>query len=1122
MRLELRQAREAALEAAEAARAARAVRASPSSPTSSAGGGGSPENARLRGAVERAQAQLSALEGELGAVRAELRRQTEARAAAERGLAEGRAVHAKSLQTVQALARLCKERDREAEGLRARLRRERSDAAGADEEAAPRSPSASPSPPPPSATSTPPASPSPRAPPATPPPSPADPAAAVTLRRRAASSSASLGSPAREDAAVQAGDPPSGDAAVHANVTLREVEMLQARAREQEAALAARDEQLRAAEERARRLEEELAHLKSGDGADTDARATPTPTPDVPAMSTPTPEGARTATPTSDAHTPTPTPPDGPPAPAADDEKDRLIARLSAELRRRTANLQELVNKELWDKNRQIERLQARLARLGSPATLPAPAPAPPAASADKAPTTPPPASPPAQACNVTVGEGDAAAPAPTSEDDGALEAEEAALRRQLAESVRERACLAAQLEELRRRVHDATASASASASDGGGGADAEVAATREALARAEAGRRDALAACAALARRLEALARALPPLLRRHRPHERRSSGGGGGGGAAAAGGGGGGGGGGRRLRALERALSAAARAARALANVEGAAPLALPDAELGAEGAAEHSAELSVGRLRASPGRPGDAEAASPLRRSASAVAVAPSSVAVAVAGAEGAGVGAGAEAPPKRVSESEVDAWSEPDRAVSMARVGLSPLSDRRAAAAAAAAVSASSDDELDDVSATGRAGIVDPYTSDDTIDSCADKLVESEGELHRLRSRVADLETRVCEKDNELLEQQCTLLEMRNTYTARCMEAENQLSELLAHVRQVQADAEEERQSARNQREAEAERRWRLADAALLRQRDAAAVAQSRAALERTQLMSERLRLERALRREEAAAAAAARAHRHERRQLHDQILGLQLSNRHLARRLDAAVSSSASPSPCPSRADAPAAGPLALVDHALGVCPLGASSSIASGLDGESIVSGSPPGSPWLLPVPSQTSLPAFSRQHSQLSGYASGECGPTSPLAGSGVCSWNVTRPPGEPTHGAGSPDLGIESDAGRFSSLEPLSSHCGSCDQEGTRGLCGFQGTDGESEYARLQKENSNLKRNLSRTKKLLEATVTQLSSSNQLKRQMELAICKQLNKTQNVLKQAKGECEVSVEPVK
>ncbi|GLG97814.1 Protein of unknown function [Gryllus bimaculatus] len=135
--------------------------------------------------------------------------------------------------------------------------------------------------------------------------------------------------------------------------------------------------------------------------------------------------------------------------------------------------------------------------------------------------------------------------------------------------------------------------------------------------------------------------------------------------------------------------------------------------------------------------------------------------------------------------------------------MARVGLSPLSDRRAAAAAAAAVSASSDDELDDVSAAGRAGIVDPYTSDDTIDSCADKLVESEGELHRLRSRVADLETRVCEKDNELLEQQCTLLEMRNTYTARCMEAENQLSELLAHVRQVQADAEEERQSARNQ-------------------------------------------------------------------------------------------------------------------------------------------------------------------------------------------------------------------------------------------------------------------------------------------------------------------------------
>lgn len=43
------------------------------------------------------------------------------------------------------------------------------------------------------------------------------------------------------------------------------------------------------------------------------------------------------------------------------EEKNEEIKRLNSELRKRTTNLQELVNKELWDKNREIEKLQDRL-----------------------------------------------------------------------------------------------------------------------------------------------------------------------------------------------------------------------------------------------------------------------------------------------------------------------------------------------------------------------------------------------------------------------------------------------------------------------------------------------------------------------------------------------------------------------------------------------------------------------------------------------------------------------------------------------------------------------------------------------------------------------------------------
>lgn len=45
-------------------------------------------------------------------------------------------------------------------------------------------------------------------------------------------------------------------------------------------------------------------------------------------------------------------------------EKDKLIRHLRAENKKRTYNLQELVNKELWDKNREIEKLNKQCEKL--------------------------------------------------------------------------------------------------------------------------------------------------------------------------------------------------------------------------------------------------------------------------------------------------------------------------------------------------------------------------------------------------------------------------------------------------------------------------------------------------------------------------------------------------------------------------------------------------------------------------------------------------------------------------------------------------------------------------------------------------------------------------------------
>ncbi|XP_045472816.1 centrosomin isoform X2 [Harmonia axyridis] len=119
------------------------------------------------------------------------------------------------------------------------------------------------------------------------------------------------------------------------------------------------------------------------------------------------------------------------------------------------------------------------------------------------------------------------------------------------------------------------------------------------------------------------------------------------------------------------------------------------------------------------------------------------------------------------------------------------------------------------------------------------------------------------------------------------------------------------------------------------------------------------------------------------------------------------------------------------------------------------------------------------------------------------------------------------SPDLGIESDQGRFSSLEVQSQVPRPLQQtmeiaESMNNLLdaendSLQGStcDNKSCYQKsleLSQENNNLKKKLLKTRKALEDTVTQLTLANQRKKLVEKNICRQIHKTSQVLREAKA----------
>ncbi|XP_076270069.1 centrosomin-like isoform X2 [Rhynchophorus ferrugineus] len=118
------------------------------------------------------------------------------------------------------------------------------------------------------------------------------------------------------------------------------------------------------------------------------------------------------------------------------------------------------------------------------------------------------------------------------------------------------------------------------------------------------------------------------------------------------------------------------------------------------------------------------------------------------------------------------------------------------------------------------------------------------------------------------------------------------------------------------------------------------------------------------------------------------------------------------------------------------------------------------------------------------------------------------------------------SPDLGIESDHGRFSSLETnpnniprpllqtieLTESMNNLFDEHRSDRNISAGGHCCEKLLQVEQENNELKQKMLRMKRALEETAAQLNLANQRKKQVEKTICKQIHKTSQVLRKAKA----------
>ncbi|GJQ69842.1 putative centrosomin N-terminal motif 1 [Trypoxylus dichotomus] len=168
----------------------------------------------------------------------------------------------------------------------------------------------------------------------------------------------------------------------------------------------------------------------------------------------------------------------------------------------------------------------------------------------------------------------------------------------------------------------------------------------------------------------------------------------------------------------------------------------------------------------------------------------------------------------------------------------------------------------------------------------------------------------------------------------------------------------------------------------------------------------------------------------------------------------------------------------------------------------------------------------KTCPPTYKRQNSDNSGYTSEDAAvDVSNVQKQFNPVMDVVPLDAERQQSNSSPDLGIESDHGRFSSLEisvnltrPFLKTL-----ELTESMTNLLNKDEQQllpcnneqcclKTKEIVNENNDLRRRLLRTRRALEETVSQLTIANQRKKQVEKTICKQIHKTSQVLRKAKA----------
>ncbi|XP_039281317.1 centrosomin isoform X3 [Nilaparvata lugens] len=339
----------------------------------------------------------------------------------------------------------------------------------------------------------------------------------------------------------------------------------------------------------------------------------------------------------------------------------------------------------------------------------------------------------------------------------------------------------------------------------------------------------------------------------------------------------------------------------------------------------------------------------------------------------------------------------------------------------------------------------------------------KLEECQSEVEEVRTRLSEVEgeRRRLEKASSDLEQ--GFRQQLDAATKQCQQAEARLKEMENKHKQRETEAAE--------REAE----WR-------RQVDSATLTTSQVVLERTRLANDKLRLQQEIRR--------CRDSTHLERvksELERRVAELEAANMELETRLTKLhVKKVQSDSENDDGASVPSSVPsVAASGSKQAWAPYSCPSSPLSPTH--------PPLSPTHQPLSPHLGRYRYSSQRSNdISSDYMSDFDNYQPNAGS----W-----PQRPLTST-SPDLGIESDQGRHSSLEVNAHAVTRTSKE-------------QNEFARLQEENVDLRKQLHHTKHALQDTLSQLTVANRKKRQVEKAICQQIGKTHLILKEARVNLE-------